>query len=176
MTRLSTTFIKGTGFIKSTGRWALVRLGAAVLLALLSWPLVSAQIPGVLPPAPTRVEESDPAVVYTGVWLPQRRSDLSGGSIVESPYPISTASLTFVGTGVRWIGFKAVWGGMAEVYLDGALKATVDSYAPDEQVQAVMYTATGLAAGAHTITIRVTGTWNPAATSAWIVVDAFDVM
>ncbi len=29
-----------------------------------------------------------------GVWLPQRRSDLSGGSIVESPYPISTASLT----------------------------------------------------------------------------------
>src|SRR5206468_9029255 len=125
--------------------------GAPVVLALLSCSWVWAQVPvaGVVPSGPTRVEESDPNVVYTGVWLTQRRSDLSGGSIVESPYPISTASMTFTGTGVRWIGFKAVWGGIAQVYLDGAPQATVDTYAPTEQAQAVMYTATGLAAGPH---------------------------
>jgi hypothetical protein len=164
-------------FIGSTGRWALARLGTLALLVLLSWSWVPAQVPSVGGlTGPTRVEESDPTVVYTGVWLPQRRSDLSGGSIVESPYPISTASLTFIGTGVRWIGYKAVWGGMAEVYLDGALMTTVDSYAPADEVQAVMYTATGLAPGSHTLTIRVTGTWNPAGVSSWVVVDAFDVM
>lgn len=162
---------------KGAGRKVLAWLGAPALLALLS-SSVSAQVPvpGVVPSGPTRVEESDLSVVYTGVWLPQRRSDLSGGSIVESPYPISTASLTFQGTGVRWIGFKAVWGGIAEVYIDGALKGTVDTYAPAEQAQAVMYTATGLAAGVHTITIRVTGAWNPAGCCSWVVVDAFDVM
>lgn len=163
---------------KGTGRQALALLGAPALLALLSWSWVSAQVPvaGVVPSGPTRIEENDPSVVYTGVWLSQRRSDLSGGSIVESPYPISTASLTFIGTGVRWIGFKAVWGGIAEVYLDGALKATVDTFAPTEQAQAVMYTATGLTAGPHTITIKVTGTWNPAGCCSWVVVDAFDLM
>ena len=159
--------------------WQAVALrGAPVLLALLSSSGVWAQLPvaGVVPSSPTRVEENNPSVVYTGVWLPQRRSDLSGGSIVESPYPISTASLAFTGTGIRWIGFKAPWGGIAEVYLDGTLKATVDTFATTEQAQAVMYTATGLAAGAHTITIKVTGTWNPAGCCSWIVVDAFDVL
>ena len=164
--------------LKGTGRQVLALVGASVLLALLSWSSVSAQVPGVnvAPSGPMRVEENDLAVVYTGVWLPQRRSDLSGGSIVESPYPVSTASLTFRGTGVSWIGFKAVWGGIAEVYMDGALQATVDTYSPTEQAQAVMYTATGLTAGAHTITIKVTGTWNPAGNSSWVVVDAFDVL
>lgn len=151
---------------------------ALIVLGLLSWTLVSAQVPGVggVPTSGTRIEEDNPVVVYTGVWFPQRRSDLSGGSIVESPYPVSTASLTFVGSGIRWIGFKAVWGGIAEVYLDGTLKGTVDTYSPTEQVQAVMYTATGLSGGTHTITIRVTGTWNPEGTSSWVVVDAFDVL
>ena len=163
---------------KRTGRQAVALRGAPVLLALLSCSSVWAQVPvaSVVPSGPTRVEESDPSVVYTGVWLPQHRSDLSGGSIVESPYPISTASLTFAGTGVRWIGFKAAWGGIAQVYLDGGLKATVDTYSPTEQAQAVMYTVTGLAAGLHTITIKVTGTWNPAGCCSWVVLDAFDVM
>jgi len=163
---------------KGTGRRALALRGASALLALLSCSWVWAQVPvaGIAPSGPTRVEENDPSVVYTGVWFPQRRSDLSGGSIVESPYPISTASFTFTGTGIRWIGFKAVWGGIAQVYLDGAPKATVDTYAPTEQAQAVMYTATDLAAGPHTITIKVTGTWNPAGCCSWVVLDAFDVM
>ena len=164
---------------RGTFRLALAWLGAPALLALLSWSLVSAQVlpvAGVVRSGPARVEESDPTVVYTGVWLTQRRADLSGGSIVESPYPISTASLTFSGTGIRWIGYKAAWGGIAQVLLDGAPAATVDTYAPTEQAQAVMYTATGLAAGVHTITIKVTGTWNPAGCCSWVVIDAFDVM
>jgi len=123
----------------------------------------------------TRIEETDPSVAYTGNWFPQSRADLSGGSIVEGPDAGSTASLTFNGTGVSWIGFRADFGGIAEVYLDGVLKATVDTYSPTQQAQAVMYTASGLAAGTHTIMIRVTGTWSASACCSWIVVDAFDV-
>ena len=160
------------------GRRALAWLGASALLMLSSWSRVSAQVSlgDVVPSTSMRVEDSDPRVVYTGVWLPQHRADLSGGSIVESPYPVSTASLTFTGTGIRWIGFSAPWGGIAQVFLDGAQTATVDTYSPTEQAQAVMYTLTGLAAGAHTITLKVTGTWNPAGCCSWVVLDAFDVM
>lgn len=162
------------GIRRRCGSW----FGALVMLVLLSWPSIPAQVPsvGAVPAGPRRIEENDPSVVYTGIWLTQRRSDLSGGSIVESPYPVSSASLSFVGTGVRWIGFKAPWGGIAQVYLDGALQATVDSYAASEQAQAGMYSATGLPAGAHVITIKVTGAWNPAGCCSWVVVDAFDVM
>ena len=162
---------------KGTGRRALALRGASALLALLSCSWVWAQVPvaGIVPSGPIRVEENDPSVVYTGVWFPQRRSDLSGGSIVESPYPISTASFTFTGTGIRWIGFKAVWGGIAQVYLDGAPKATVDTYAPTEQAQAVMYTASGLARGPHTMMIKVKGMTAHSDGSNWVLVDAFDV-
>ncbi|MBI4168787.1 MAG: Ig-like domain-containing protein [Acidobacteria bacterium] len=124
---------------------------------------------------PTRVEETDPSVTYAGTWITQFRPDLSGGSVVESAEPDGTASLTFDGTGVGWIGVKGPWAGIAEVYIDGTLAATVDTYAPTEQAQAVMYTAVGLPPGTHTVRIRVTGTWSSSSSSAWVVVDAFDV-
>jgi hypothetical protein len=124
---------------------------------------------------PLRIEEDDPAIVYTGSWTSQPHPEVSGGTGIESNTAGSTAALSFSGTGVSWIGFRAPWAGIAEVFLDGALKATVDGYSPASQPQAVMYSATGLPDGAHTLTIRVTGTWNPAGESAWVVVDAFDI-
>ena len=124
----------------------------------------------------TRLEETDPSVSYAGTWYSQTRNDLSGGTVVESSDPNGTATLTFGGTGVSWIGFRGPWAGIAQVYLDGTLKATVDTYGPTEQAQVVMYTASGLAAGSHTVMIKVTGTWSPASSSAWVVLDAFDVM
>src|SRR6267143_1232150 len=92
------------------------------------------------PPPPSsksRIEETEPSVIYAGSWISQSRSDLSGGSAVESVETNATASLTFNGTGVSWIGFKADFGGIAQVYLDGTLEATVDTYAPTEESQAV---------------------------------------
>jgi hypothetical protein len=122
-----------------------------------------------------RVEENDPSVAYAGTWLPQRRDDLSGGSIVEASEANATASLTFNGTEASWIGFKGPWAGIAEVYVDGALKATVDTYGPVEQAQVVMYNTGSLPSGSHTIMIKATGTWSSSSVSAWVVVDAFDV-
>jgi Bacterial Ig domain len=122
-----------------------------------------------------RIEENDPAVSYTGTWLTQRREDLSGGSIVEASEANATASLTFSGTEASWIGFKGPWAGIAEVYVDGALKATVDTYSPTEQAQVMMYSTGSLPAGSHTIMVKATGTWSSSSASAWVVVDAFDV-
>jgi len=39
------------------------------------------------------------------------------------------ATATFSGSEVRWIGYRDEWSGIANVYLDGQLKGTVDTFA-----------------------------------------------
>jgi hypothetical protein len=88
----------------------------------------------------------------------------------------ATATFTFTGTGVSWIGFECEKCGIARVSLDGSVVATVDTYAPSRpSASGAMFTATGLAAGSHTIVIEMTGTKNASSLGAFIVVDAFDV-
>jgi hypothetical protein len=61
------------------------------------------------------------------------------------------------------------------VSVDGGFVADVDTFAPAEQAQAVVFTASGLTEGAHTLTVEVTGQRNPSAIDSLVVVDAFDV-
>jgi hypothetical protein len=86
----------------------------------------------------------------------------------------SRATFTFTGTAVKWIGYRDASSGIANVYIDGTLKAQIDTYSATDQAQAVDYSITGLNSGTHTVTIEVAGTKNPSAQSAWVWVDAFD--
>jgi hypothetical protein len=88
------------------------------------------------------------------------------------------ATFSFTGTSVKWVGARGPWGGIARVFLDGALVAgAVDTYASAEQFQqnAILFSAQGLAAGSHSLMIEVTGTKNAASTDTIVAVDAFDV-
>jgi hypothetical protein len=123
-----------------------------------------------------RTEQNNPALTYTGVWFPNISTALSGGSAVLATDAGSRATVTFNGTGVTWIGYRDQFSGIARVYLDGALAATVDTYLSTGQAQSAVYVASGLASGTHTLTIEVTGTRNPASAGSWIWVDAFDVV
>jgi len=64
---------------KHTRRRALAVHIVPALLAMLSWSWAPAQVPvaGAVPSGTKRIEENDPSVLYTGVWYPQHRSDLS---------------------------------------------------------------------------------------------------
>jgi len=87
----------------------------------------------------------------------------------------ATATLTFDGTGVRWIGLRDPYSGIARVFIDGALHGTIDTYSAGQERQAPVFAASGLAPGTHTVRIEVTGTRNPASGGAWVWVDAFDI-
>jgi hypothetical protein len=131
--------------------------------------------PAVLPPTTgTRVEQT--ALTLTGGWTIDAGNTRawSGGTAVGSTTPGAQATLTFLGTEVRWVGLAGPQNGVARVSLDGSFQGEVDTFAPNE-MQAVVFMATGLAAGSHTMTIQVTGGMNPAATGSLIVVDALDV-
>jgi bacillopeptidase F len=91
-----------------------------------------------------------------------------------SATPGARAAFTFAGTSVQWIGSSGPQAGIARIFLDGALQATVDTYAPTE-IQAAVFKVTGLAAARHRLEVEVTGQKNPAASNSLIVVDAFDI-
>jgi len=140
-------------------------------------------------PAPvvSHLQETDPDVAFTGVWAQaDDRFGWSGGGLATVPDPPvggarvsessgAKATLTFTGTAVNWMGFRGRDGGIARVQVDGGPAITVDTYSPADKVQAVVFTATGLADVTHTLTIEALGTKSAASTGRKIVVDAFDV-
>jgi hypothetical protein len=123
----------------------------------------------------TRYEQNVAAVAYTGTWSPNSGSFNSGGSAVLAMDAGSKAVFAFAGTGVSWIGYRDPWSGIAQVYLDGVLKSTIDTYSASAQAQAVLYSVNGLSNTTHSLTIVVTGTRDAASQGDWVWIDAFDV-
>jgi hypothetical protein len=107
----------------------------------------------------------------TSIWGPAGSASPSDPNV-----PAAEVTLSFNGTGVNWIGARGPQTGIARVFVDGdPLGVEVDTYAPQEEIQAVVGTLSGLAPGPHTLRIRVAGTKNPSSTGFVIVVDAFDI-
>ena len=123
-----------------------------------------------------RIEDESLAVSYIHGWnFGNTSRNWSGGTAALGFAAGQQATLSFNGTGVNWIGFKGPFAGIANVYVDGVFVATVDAYAAVETVQAVMFTASGLASGPHTLIVEATGTRNAASVDNIVVVDAFDI-
>ena len=125
---------------------------------------------------PTLVDDTSPAITYGGAWntAPQGGSP---GYINETQHTSSTAnasaSFTFTGTQVTWIGPKNVDCGIGRVYLDGVQVATVDLYATSWLKQVPLWTSGTLTPGSHTIKIVNSGTSNAAASGTFVPIDAF---
>lgn len=127
-------------------------------------------------PVTTKVNDDGAGVTYGGgTWTDN--NNVSGYYNNDAHYTILQglyAQFTFTGTTIKWIGGKNTDHGKAEVYIDGALDATVDTYASSWLLQQTLYTKTGLASGSHTIKIVVTNTKNASASGYCQDVDAFE--
>jgi hypothetical protein len=122
------------------------------------------------------IQETDPSISYGAGWvLGIRDHAYNQGATAESNTFGARATVTFTGTGIRWIGARGTAGGIARVYLDGAFPTEVDTYAVTEGPQDTMYSVKGLAAGTHTLTVEVSGR-NLLATDAWVLIDAFVIV
>ncbi len=131
-------------------------------------------------PGPTvaRIQQTDPSVTYAGIWQLEnadRPTTYSGGTAAESIAGGATATFTFTGPSVTWIGARGPVAGIARVSLDGVFVVEVDTYSPLEELQAAIFSRDGLSNTTHTLTVEVTGLKNPAATNFFIIVDAFEV-
>lgn len=123
-----------------------------------------------------RLEETSTTITYAGTWIPGNTArSWSGGTAALGFAAGQQSILRFIGTTVSWIGFRGPQTGIANVYLDGSLVATVDTYAATEEVEAVLFSANGLTSTLHTLAIEATGMKNASSTDRFVVVDAFDV-
>jgi len=123
----------------------------------------------------SRIEQNSSSVTYSGAWYPNNSAFNSGGSSVMGIDASSSATVTFTGTSVSWIGFSDPWSGIAHVYVDGSLVATVDTYSPVQLAQKVQYTASNLTSGTHTMTVSPTSGYGSGSAAAWVWVDAFNI-
>jgi hypothetical protein len=137
------------------------------------------------PDAPTsggaaRFEENDLALKTTGAW--QKRGPevaaFSGGTATSSATSQASATFTFTGSSVVWLGLKCNVCGIAKVSIDGGAATAIDtagSAAPGSPglESEPVFSAAHLAPGSHTLTITVAGTTSTS--GAHVVVDAFDV-
>jgi len=119
-----------------------------------------------------RANES--AGTFSGAWIPTASTTYTDGTYRYSRWAGAKISYTFTGTKVAWIGPRCWNYGRADVYIDGVKKATVSQYGALGWRYRVWESA-ALAAGQHTIEIRVLGTKEAASTNTIIVVDGFDV-
>ncbi|HWG02888.1 MAG TPA: beta-galactosidase [Trebonia sp.] len=127
-------------------------------------------------------DDANSALAYTGNWTHATagNSNYTGGDY-DSTESWSTeaggaATVTFTGPAVQWIGPKNNNGGIADVSIDGKQVATVDTYsASGKEYKQVLYAASGLSSGSHTLTITVTGNKDSASSADTVVVDAINV-
>src|SRR5579864_8609639 len=147
------------------------------MIAISSTTASSPPPPSSPPPTTTvvRYEQNSSAVKYSGTWFPNSGGFNSGGSAAMAMDAGSRANFSFTGTGVKWIGYRDQWSGIAQVYLDGVLKATIDTYSASAQAQAADYAVSGLTNAAHSVAIVVTGQRDSKSSAPWVWVDAFDV-
>jgi predicted amidohydrolase len=125
--------------------------------------------------AATRIQDDNAAVSYADAWFKLTNEQFDGGSATTASGAGARAVFGFTGSAVRWIGYRDEWSGRANVYLDGTLQATIDTYCSPSQAQSVLWGATGLSGEGHTLTIEAVGTHNASSGGAWVWIDAFDV-
>ncbi|NOV03976.1 DUF4073 domain-containing protein [Paenibacillus planticolens] len=127
--------------------------------------------------SPIKVDDRNPAVVYTGSWSNYNDGGDYSGTEKYSNTAGDSAQFTFTGTSIQLISMKQRNMGNIDVYLDGVLEqADIDCYAPSTIKQVVLYSKTGLPAGQHTIKVVVKGTKNAQASDKIGAIDAFEYL
>jgi hypothetical protein len=113
---------------------------------------------------------------YSGGWTDQRNPDSYESKVKGSSGPNSSVEFSFEGTAIYWRAVHSPQSGRADVYIDGALRKSVDCYSPrSTSCEQFLYVNTGLSSNArHTIKIVVTGKKNPKSAGATVGHIAFE--
>jgi hypothetical protein len=101
--------------------------------------------------------ESGAAMKYSGSWPLVPSTDYIGGKARTSTAKGASATVTFRGNRIAWLSQRGPSGGVARIYIDGKLKATIDLYAPAKQIKQVVYQKAWTAVATRTMRVVVVG-------------------
>jgi hypothetical protein len=127
------------------------------------------------PPAGTsatvalHVGQSADAIAYAGGWSIARLGAYTGGKVKYAVRDGATATFTFTGRTVAWVGPLGPTRGRARVLVDGVAVGTVDLRRSSFRARATIFRKTWPSASAHTVTIQVIGGGRPVAIDEFVV-------
>lgn len=116
----------------------------------------------------------DGAAGVSYVWALKKSSAATGGAYALDDVAGAKYSFTFRGTAVTWVTVFGPSMGEAAIYVDGALKGTVNNYS-DTVAYLGKRTVSGLTDAVHTLQVVVLGKHATAATGSNVAVDGFVV-
>ncbi|TDE11146.1 hypothetical protein E1269_09740 [Jiangella asiatica] len=111
-------------------------------------------------------------ITYSGAWASGAWDGAYGGTRHYSNARGAAAELTFQGTGVALMTQLRPGHGIALVSVDGGPAEEVDTYSATAQERVLAWERSELPAGEHTVRVEVSGDADPAASNAWVVIDA----
>lgn len=122
-------------------------------------------------PVTRTYSEQSGKIRYRGGWHSAPYPGYIGGRVTWSTSPGASASFTFTGSSVRWIGPLGPTRGLALVLVDGRAVARVNLHRSTFVARAVLFARTFRHAGKHTVTIKVLS--SPG--HPYVAIDAFTV-
>ncbi|WP_293774624.1 fibronectin type III domain-containing protein [Sporichthya sp.] len=122
--------------------------------------------------AMTLAQQSAATLSLSTNWTTVNHSDASGGSLKQAKAAGSTATFTFNGTQIAWIGTWSPNRGRAEIFFDGVSQGTVDLYGADVSTRRILFSKK-VGSGNHTLLIKVLGTKDSRSASSYVDADAF---
>src|SRR4051794_534004 len=110
-----------------------------------------------------RIGEMSAAIHYAGSWATARYARYSNHRVKYATRAGASATLTFTGTGISWVGPAGPTRGAARVWLDGKLVTTVHLRQADFRARQTVFSKQFAKAGTHTIRIEVVTNGRPVA-------------
>ncbi|HEX5240704.1 MAG TPA: hypothetical protein VFW20_06865 [Candidatus Limnocylindrales bacterium] len=117
------------------------------------------------------VQQTTTAASWSAGWTTLSSSSYSGGSARTATTAGSSVTYKFSGSAVAFVVARASTYGQVKVYVDGALRSTIDTKASTHGYRYVAY-ARSFSAGTHTLKLVVVGT----AGRPRVVIDGFEVI
>jgi hypothetical protein len=118
------------------------------------------------------VQNTSTSIVTKGTWATSSSASSSGGSVRWSSTPGASASYTFSGRAIGLVTTLRPSAGAVQVWVDGVLAATVDTYAASDTYRQVVFNKSWTSYATHTIKLVVVGT----AGRPRVDLDAFEVI
>nr|WP_108870907.1 beta-galactosidase [Tessaracoccus timonensis] len=127
---------------------------------------------------PVVVEDGDAAISYSGEWSEQADTTASGGTVRTATAKGASATLTFTGTGVKYLSASGTDFGKVRVQVDDRPAEVAHAWVSSNQnkpSQVVLADVQDLAPGEHTITVTALGEQADPSGGTKVSVDAFQI-
>jgi len=104
------------------------------------------------------IQESSSRLSFDGPWSTVANGTASGAHARTATHSGASVAVTFIGRGIAWVGSTGPAYGSAKVFVDGRLAATVSASAGAGTPRTLLWAASWIGVGEHTVQIVANGT------------------